>query len=791
MKISYRWLKEHVALDLAAEDVAKHLAALGLEVADLQKLGPQFTGVVSGEILSIDKHPNADRLSLCKVTDGGATYSVVCGAKNIAVGQKIPLAKIGAALPGGFKISRSKIRGVESEGMICSDTELGLGTESSGIKVLDAATALGLDLAQTLGEKDEILDVEVTPNRPDCLSHLGLARELAAFFRIPLKARTAPALPAAQGKSFPVSVEDEAACPRYLGRLVEGLEIKPSPAWLASRLTAIGLRPINNVVDVTNFILMDLGQPLHAFDADLLEGGKIVVRRAKAGERLKALDGKDYALSPNVLVIADAAKPQAIAGIMGGEPSSVTDKTKRIFLESAYFTPAAVRKASSELRLRSDSSQRLERGTDREAVPLGASRALEIILSVCRNAKLSEPAEASAPRDSRAPIKVTTARINEILGSTYAAADVEGCLAAVGKLSKAADALTVEPPSHRHDLATPWDLAEETARLLGYGTIPYKTPSVALKPKRPLPGPVAADRARARLAGLGLFEAYNYDFISQRLFEQGRQTGEPVKLANPLNEDWTILRPTLLIGLLQNAALNLNRGAASVRIFELGKTYARQGAEVAETLRLSGLLFGARRPAHWQGKADSSDVFEAKGLVEDLTSGLAGRKWTALSGESGLFHPRESVELSIPEGRLGRVGALHPQAARAWDLTGQPAAIFELDFDLLAGLPQTEHRFAPFSAFPSSRRDLSVFVPKETSYEAVEAAVRACKLEDLRELELLDLFTGKGVPEGKKSITLRLSFGRDDRTLRDTEVAAAFDRVVGELTAKVSAILRA
>lgn len=794
MKLSYNWLKERLPLDLSAQDLATHLLHLGFEVASLEKIGPGFQGVVTAEILAIGKHPNADRLSLCTVTDGKSQFSVVCAAKNIAVGQKVPLARVGARLPGGREIGPAKIRGVDSQGMICSAAELALGGGHEGILVLDPQTPLGEDFSERAGGGDEILDVEVTPNRPDCLSHLGLARELSAYFRLPMTQRPAPTLPAASGESLPVELEAGAACPRYLGRVITDVTIGPSPGWLAAKLSAVGLRPINNVVDVTNYILMDLGQPLHAFDLAKLSGGKIVVRQAKALERLRALDGKDYPLTPDCLVIADAHKPVAVAGVMGGLESAVSDKTTSIFLEAAYFAPASVRRTSQLLRLRSDASYRFERGCDPAALEAASERAVEMILSLCPGAKTSLPREASKPIEPRSPIVVSTERLNKILGSEFPAEAVAATLGAIGRCGSQGSSLLFTPPSWRHDLETPWDLAEEVGRLLSYQNIPARLSPVPPKPARTTPIQALLTRVRRRLAALGLSEAFNYDFLSEKQLKASRLSSHHPRLANPVSEDHVFLRPSLLPGLLKNARTNLNHGASSVRLFEVGKTYALAEGGVAERWRAAGVLLGPTAETFWRsGRVVAADFFDAKGVVAELLAGLPAT-WQAFAPAAApgdpMFSPSASLRLALPKGPLAAVGLLHPGVARAFDLEREGAAVFELDVELLAELEPARAKFVPFSVFPSSRRDLSIVVAESVRWAEVQEAVASCAIPQLKRLELVDEFKGKGVPAGKISLTVRLHFSRADRTLRDEETAAAVETILAALKKRLGAVLR-
>lgn len=801
MKASYSWLKEHIALELPAKDLAEHLLRLGFEVVAIEKRGPDFSGVVTAQVLEVSKHPNADRLNLCVVDDGAQKLSIVCGAPNVAAGQKVALARIGAVLPGNFKIGKSKIRGVESHGMICSAKELGLPEKNGGgIMVLGSDTPLGQDFSKRAGEPDEILDVEITTNRPDCLSHLGLARELAAYFRMPLKTRPAGAPAGAAGVPQPrITVEAPQACPRYIGRVLTGLKIGPSPAWLASKLEAVGLRPINNLVDVTNYILMDLGQPMHAFDLDKLEGGEVRVRFAAAGEKLRALDGKDYELSPENLVIADARKPAAIAGVMGGLDSAVTEKTTRCLLESAHFFPPVVRKSSQRLKLRSDSSYRFERGTDLEAASAAADRATELILQLCgKDAKASAPADVGQKHAERPVIAVSAAAVNKILGSSFPEDAVEASLKAISAgLVKNGDELKFTPPSYRADLTTKWDLAEEAGRLLSYDNIPAKPQPVVMRPARITKTQQVTDRVRARLAALGLYEAYNYDLVSEKRLSLARlpEDAARARVANPLSDDWTTLRPALLPGLLFNAQTNLNRGAQSVRLFEVGKVYSRGKDGVEERWHAAGIVLGPAAEAFWKpARVPRADLYDALGLVADLLTGLPVERLPLKQAPGGaleaLFNPANALGLRTPRGWLGAAGLLHPQAARAFELEREDASIFELDLDSLCELETPPARFSPFPVFPSSKRDLSVLVAASTPYGAVEAAARQAAGRELVWLSLIDVFQGKGVPEGKKSFTLRLTFTRADRTITDAEVNAAMEKVLAALKSAAGAELR-
>ncbi|MCM2303493.1 MAG: phenylalanine--tRNA ligase subunit beta [Elusimicrobia bacterium] len=797
MKVSYNWLKEHLPLELSATELAGHLLKIGFEVAGHERLGPTFTGVVVGKVVSKDKHPNADKLSVCVVDDGAVKRTVVCGAPNVDAGQTVAYARPGAVLPGGFKIEGRKLRGVESQGMICSRSELGLPKDVDGIWIMGEGPALGADVGSLLGPADDILEVEVTTNRPDCLSHRGLARELAAYFRKELKPLGGGMMESAK-TSFPVTVEDPEACPFYGGRLIEGVAVGESPAWLKAKLEAIGLRPINSVVDITNFVLHDIGQPLHAFDADKLAGAKIVVRRSKAGEKLLALDHRVYDLPAGLLVIADGEKPVALAGVMGGEDSAVTTATKRIILEGAFFNPVEARKSSQKTRLRSDSSYRFERGTDPAAPRAAADRAAALILQIAGGAA-AKPFEVAARIPARTPIRASVAKINGVLGSDFTDLAVMQALGAIGSINGNGVEFTYTAPSWRHDLLTANDLAEETGRFLGYDNIPYRMAPMAARAARLTPVETESRRVRTRLAGLGLWEAYNYDLVSEKTLLACRLTaeGQP-RVAQPLSEDWAVMRSSLLPGLLKNAQHNLSRGADSVRFFEVGKSYSIRGKEVDETWRVAGILLGPVLDARWQtARAPRASFYDGKAIVEDLLEKAGPVAWAKPSEPAAgktpsdpLFHPTNSLRATVNGTPVATVGWLHPRVARAYDLEREGAIVLDANLDWLAGREIPPARYEEFSALPVSRRDLALVLDKGAPDARLRDVIRACMVPELQDTVLFDVYEGKGVPEGKISLAIRLTFGRFDRTLTDAEVSAAVEKIVAALAKELGASLR-
>lgn len=796
MKVSYNWLKEHLPLDISATELSAHLLKIGFEVAGHERLGPTFTGVVVGKVVSKDKHPNADKLSVCVVDDGATKRTVVCGAPNVDAGQTVAYARPGAVLPGNFKIEGRKLRGVESQGMICSRSELGLPKDVDGIWVMGEGPALGTDVGSLLGPADDILEVEVTTNRPDCLSHRGLARELAAYFRKELKPLGGGMVESATA-SFPVTVEDSEACPFYGARLIENVTVGESPAWLKAKLESIGLRPINSVADITNYVLHDIGQPLHAFDADKLAGSKIIVRRSKAGEKLLALDHRVYDLPEGLLVIADGEKPVALAGVMGGEDSAVTTATKRVILEGAFFNPVEARKSSQRTRLRSDSSYRFERGTDPQAPRAAADRAAALILQIA-GGSAAKPFEVAARIPARKAIQASVGRINAVLGADFADLAVLQALGSIGDVDGNGVEFMYTAPSWRHDLLTANDLAEEVGRFLGYDNIPYRMAPMASRAARLTPVETESRRVRTRLAGMGLWEAYNYDLVSEKTLLACRLTaeGQP-RVAQPLSEDWAVMRSSLLPGLLKNAQYNLSRGADSVRFFEVGKSYAIRGKEVDETWRVAGILLGPVLDARWQGaRTPRASFYDGKAVVEDLLAGAGAVAWAKLSEPCGktpsdpLFHPTNSLRATINGVPVATVGWLHPRVARAHDLEREGAIVFDANLDWLAGRETSVARFTEFSSLPVSRRDLALVVDKSKPYAGLEAVIRGCRIEELQDILLFDVYEGKNLPEGKISLAIRLTFGRFDRTLTDAEIAAAVEKIVAALAKELGASLR-
>jgi phenylalanyl-tRNA synthetase beta chain len=796
MKVLYNWLKEFVPLEISAEETAATLARLGFEIAQVQTFGGQLSGVVTAEVRECAKHPNADRLSLCKVWDGQTEYSVVCGAPNVKAGQKVAFARAGATLPDGEILRAAKIRGTDSQGMICSAEELGLPKTLDGILELPADTSLGMDVRPLLDLNDAMIEIEITPNRRDALGILGVARELAAGLNLPLK-NLEPRSRELDLATTTVSVTNEAQdlCPRYTARYIRDVKVGPSPNWMVRRLVRCGYRPINNVVDITNYVMHELGQPMHAFDAVKLEGRQIRIRRAKTGETLATLEGKTATLEEGMLVIADDARPIALAGVIGGELSAISSESAEIVIESAAFAPSQVRMTSKKLGIKSESSYRFERGSDYDMVLFASRRAAQLIQELA-GGLCTKPIEASAPPPPALMIKLRTDRIKQYLGldmKESMAADLLrklGCVISIGT-----GQLHVTVPTWRLDLTMEVDLLEEIARLYGYDQIPARNPAIRLTT-------VPEDRVWAferqiatLLSGLGYSETCSTSFVNSQQAEAftpplgEKQDSKPVLIANPLSQEQTALRTSLLPALLQNALLNFHRQNPGVQFFENGRIFYQNHEGRHESRRIALLAGGDVRAAHWRQKKKKADYYDVSGVVEALLKALHISNYQAMPSRAAAFHPKRCCNLLVGSKSLGWVGEIHPDLMQDLDTT-EPLIAAELDTQAL--LEATSHQvpYAPPSPFPPVRRDLSLIAPENCPSEKIAKTLRSAGGKDLESLSLIDLYLGDKIGPGKKSLTVSLVFRNKEKTLSDADVDKLFQKMVGDLEKKCEATLR-
>ena len=780
MKISINWLRDYVDCQLPASELENLLRRAGLEVAGIDQRGAAIDHVVAAEIFESTQHPNADRLSVCKVNDGSPEpRQIVCGAKNYKVGDKVPLALPGAVLPGDFKIKTGKLRGVESEGMMCSAKELRLAEDSEGLLILPPATTPGTPI-KDLFPAETILELEITPNRSDWLSHLGVARELGVFTGLPVKAPE-PALPPTASAEGQVRLQGE-GCPLYTLRRISGVKVGPSPQWLRDRLASVGLRSVNNVVDVTNFVLFELGQPLHAFDAAKISG-PLIVRASTEGEAFRALDGREYKLPTGSLVIADTNGPAVLAGVMGGEGTGVTESTTDILLESAVFEASGVRRASRALGLFSDSSYRFERGVDPEGVANASARAVELILQVAGG--MAEPSLlVSGKCPERGKVSLRHARVRDLLGISLTNAEIESALARVGLEKLAAGEVTRwSIPGYRRELRREADLIEEISRVVGI----EKIPSLA---QGPFAASSDADAAydfamniRRSLAGMGFHEARTSTLVSAA---DVSHFGDAVALKNPFGDDQSQLRNSLVPGLLAALSRNLDQGAKSIALFECGRVFRTVG----EGQRLAIVLTGERQETSWRGEtARSWDVFDLTGAVRQLAS-LGEQDVVPLTPPVAPFGA--CAEVFLHGKKIGTVGQLAPAMAREIGAHA-PLLAAEFDLDLWRAAATAKTSVAALAKFPGSARDIAFLAPLALPYGEVRSLIEALKEPLLESVRLFDLFTdskGEKIPSDKKSMAISLTFRSPERTLTADEIQAAADRIKAALREKLSVDFR-
>ncbi len=824
MKLSYRWLQQYIELDLSPAELAEALIGLGLEVEEVEPLGTDLRGVVIGQVLEVRPHPNADRLTLCRVDLGdGAPVSIVCGAPNVAAGQKVAVATPGTTLlltdrEGNRQhvtIRKTKIRGEVSEGMICAEDELGLSDDHSGILVLPDDLPVGQPFTEYLYRQglkvpDYRLEVSLTPNRADAASHIGVARDLSALLDRPLQ-RPDVSVPEAGGevaRQVQVTIDAPEACPRYVALLVRNVQIGPSPLWLRQRLAAIGLRSINNVVDVTNYVLHECGQPLHAFDFDRLVGGRIHVRWAHTGEQFTTLDGKTRQLPEGALLICDAERPVALAGIMGGENSEVTEATTNILIESAYFDPATIRRTAKALGLQTDSSYRFERGVDAGMQRWAAARAAQLIVEVAGGEIVPGVVDVQMRRFEPRTVTLRLPRLARVLGTDIPTAEVIRILHRLGFAPTLEEQrLRCTVPLHRPDVTEEIDLIEEVARVHGYDRLPM--PDAFTVPARvPAEPPAQALRRRVRtlLAGMGLREIYTNSllprevvrhFVPTNVTDHQNTAAYLVETLNPISAEMAVLRPSLLPGLVQTAVYNQNRGQQVLRFFEFGRVFMRTDRTdtpvpgFAEHEALIIGLSGPHAPEGWDVTPRLTDFFDLKGLIETLLDTLHLNDRIALVPCDSPA-PTASYQMNlVADGRvLGTLARLSDTLQATYELRA-PLYYAELNWEAFAELayPAQQHRYHPFSRFPEVDRDLAVLVDRDQPVGPLLETIRQTGGDLLRYVGVFDLYEGERIPVGKKSVAFSLRFGAD-RTLTDEEVDAHVAAIVQQLQQQFGAQLR-
>jgi phenylalanyl-tRNA synthetase beta chain len=833
MKVTLNWLKQYVDFDWSPEELTERLTMLGLEVESVQKTGGEFDGIVVAQVVTKDKHPNADKLTVCKVNDGKTERQIVCGAQNFQPGDKVPLILPGATLPAKpgdkepFTIKVGKLRGVESHGMMCSHEELGLDPEKLGLKrevgllILPPDAKVGQPFAEYLGRTggDVVYDLEVTPNRSDWNSVIGIAREIAALTGNKLKMPGVQcSVSSVQSEKLKtenwkletstlvsVRIDDPDLCPRYTARVVKGVKIGPSPDWLRSMLEKVGIRSISNIVDVTNYVMMEIGQPLHAFDYHLIAKGKdgkptIVVRRARAGEEFITLDDQKHQLTTDNLLIADETKGIALAGVMGGLNSEIKDNTVDVLIESAYFSPTNIRHTSKVLGLRTDASYRFERGADIDINDWASARCAQLILETA-GGQLAEGIVDAYPKPVE-PKEITLRhhKVNELLGLNLKPEGIEFYLGQLGLktanrkarpvgVATAPEPVTFRIPTFRVDLKREADLIEEVGRLYGVDRIPATPPRGAI-------GANAFDsvhdqiaEARRILSGLGLNEAQGQTLIANS--ECRMPNAELVVLANPLSSDMDVLRPSLLPGLIHSLRHNLSHKNYDLALFEVGRVFVQANGKSREERRVAIAITGQRALPFWSGDGRDAkfDAYDLKGLLDEFLDqfGLRGMTFARHPDSAGLF--LESAVISLGKNQIGEFGQLSPVLAKEYDLR-DAVLLAELNLDQLLARRNPARSFKPLPQFPAIRRDVAMIVPEATTHDAVLQVVKQAKPANLEAVELFDVFRGKNVPAGQKSLAYAFTYRAADKTLTDAEANSAHTKVVDALKAQLQATVR-
>jgi len=827
MKVSLKWLRDYVDIKLAPEELAEQLTMSGQEVKSIQIIGGTWDNVVIGEVVALNPHPNADRLKLATVDLGTGQVTTVCGAPNIGLGQRVPFAHIGARLIDPHTeetvlLKPAKIRGVASEGMVCSEKELGISDNHEGILVLPPEAPIGTPLSAYLG--DVIFDLDVTPNRPDCLSVIGVAREIAALTGEPLRLPQInyEELEDSIGSFASVDIVESDLCPRYCASLITGIKIASSPSWLQQRLNSCGMRPINNVVDVTNYVMLEYGQPLHAFDYHKLKGRQIIVRRAGNGENITSLDGTKRALNPDILLIADKEEAVAVAGIMGGLDSEVTDRTDTILLESANFNQAAIRRGCSHLQLQSEASIRFDKGLNSELPLLPLRRATQLLLELAGGRAARGIIDVYPGKSKPKPILLSAQEVKRLSGLKVNVDEILKVLKALGFECQEGDSgsqISVSVPYWRSDVKCSADLVEEVVRIIGYEKIPITRLGSPLPQQKSKLSPSARqsnlkERLRNILAGFGFQEILTYSLVSleklQKLSPKLELKIPPLKVANPMTREQEYLRTSLRAGLLSTLSHNQKFGQAGIRLFEIGKVFLPQhppviasdlpakawqaGAKQSQEERelpqeremLCAVLSGPRAKLSWQADKEPLDFFDAKGVVESILNQL-GLRVTFDIGDDEILFPGRGAAIIVEDDKVGIVGEVHSRVEQAFELSGT-ACLIEIDLDKLLTNITGIKEYQSIPRFPSVIRDIALVVDEQVSYRTMENIIRSFPL--VKRVILFDLYRGKQIPEGKKSFAIRIIYQSSKHTLTDEEVDQTQEQMLARLHQELGATLR-
>jgi phenylalanyl-tRNA synthetase beta chain len=800
MIVTYNWLKEFVDFDFSAQELCDRLTMAGLEVDALVEIGGGLDTVVVARLDAVERHPDADRLTVCQVDNGTEVVQVVCGATNHRAGDLIALAQPGSVLPGDFKIKKSKIRGQASAGMLCSEKELGLAAVSDGIMILPGDLLLGQPVFDALQLKDYQIEIGLTPNRPDCLSVIGVAREVAAMIGKPLRL---PQFDVVESEvqieaKTSIAIENSDACPRYAARMIDGIKIGPSPDWLVRRLEAVGMRSINNIVDVTNYVMMELGHPLHAFDFANLDQGRILVKSASAGDKFTTLDDQEHELTADDLMICDGSKPVALAGVMGGLNSEVQDTTRCVLLEAAYFKPTSIRRSSKRFGLHTEASHRFERGADIDIIPVVLDRAASLMAQLS-GANVLKGVIDNYPETLQTPVlTLSIDRTCRMLDIQLSADEICTMLNSIGIATHVVDEqyLHSTVPSFRPDIEREIDLIEEVARLYGYDRIPVTMPVGAVEAKLPSKKQRVQKLLRNTMVTAGFSEAMSYSFFSRELLQKIELADDDprmtaVDIRNPLSEDQSIMRTTHVPSLLEAVARNINYRTLDLRLFELRPVFSvAADGKIVEKQTLTAMMSGRRSPEGWCQSADQVDFFDMKAVVEGLLTALGVEDVDFLADQTQPYlHPGKSCLLQSRKNSLGFLGELHPQVLNNFDVA-QPVYMVELDLESLLAFSCIDTQFCPLSKFPDVSRDSALLLDESVAAAEVIAIVRRSKSKLIEDVTLFDLYTGSGIPEGKKSLALRIRYRDQEKTLTEDEVAKAHSKVINTICHQLGAEIR-
>ncbi|MEW6511482.1 MAG: phenylalanine--tRNA ligase subunit beta [Bacteroidota bacterium] len=803
MRILERWLKKYVRYAIPADQLAERLTMLGLEFESVERLDEKYHGFIVGEVKTVSRHPHADRLTVCDVSTGKGTLQIVCGAPNVAVGQKVVVGLVGATIPKNqhdpdgppFVLTETAIRGIASEGMICSEFELGMGKDAAGIMVLDADARPGQSLASYFDLDDVAFDIEITPNRPDWLSHIGVAREIAALTGKPAQLPTPKVREGRESirSRLSVTVLDAKACPRFAARMVSGVRVGPSPRWLQNALRNAGLRPRNNIVDITNYVMYECGHPLHAFDHALLRGHRIIVRRAKTGTWFTTLDGKDHELPAGAVMVCDGEREVSVAGIMGGANSEIGDSTTDVVLEAAYWNPSDIRKTAKALGISSDASQRFERGADPNGVRYALDRAAALVHELAGGTILRGTIDVYPKRIRERLVPIRVSRTNAVLGTDLSKGEVTKALTSLGmqRVSAEGDRLRFCVPTFRVDIGREIDLIEEVARIHGYDAIKTTT-TATVNFVHQFPASSFGDALRSFLIGQGYQEAITNSMQTEIRSSLGGAT--PVRILNPQNQEMGTLRTGLVPGLMETVARNLNLGSNDLRLFELGHVFRVDESSAPKLVenfleeeRVCLVLTGLVGPVHWSGTSRKADLFDLKGDVQDLLAkfGLDKSRFISYSTTNGLTD--DTLALEIQGSYAGYLGKVRKEILRQF---GVEEVVYVVELSVAALQQGTPRPFVPLPRYPKVRRDVAFTIDANVPAERIEETIRATGGELLQGVILFDVYEGNPLPPGKKSVAFSLELMSLEKTLTEEEIEAAVSRVVAGVQTTHGAALR-